>query len=115
MWPDAVIRDRMLLIGPKSGQLGPIHHCLLEEFKRENERIFTQDCILILDINRFQNRFNYETLHDQFVVNFNFFYQSAICDSSYRVRIKDEPMRNSTNADRIILKVIRIYLKIRIV
>ena len=30
IYPDAVTRDRMHLIDPKSGQLGPIHHCLLE-------------------------------------------------------------------------------------
>ena len=28
---DAVTRDRMRLIDPKSGQLEPIHHCLVEE------------------------------------------------------------------------------------
>ena len=31
MYPDAVACDRMRLIGPKSGQLGPINHFLLEE------------------------------------------------------------------------------------
>ena len=31
MYPDAVTRDRMRLIDPKSGQLEPIHHCLVEE------------------------------------------------------------------------------------
>ena len=31
VYPDAVTLDRMRLIDPKSGQLGPIHHCLLEE------------------------------------------------------------------------------------
>jgi len=31
IYPDAVTCDRMRLIGPKSGQLGPINHCLLEE------------------------------------------------------------------------------------
>ena len=31
IYPDAVTRDRMRQIDPKSGQLGPIHHCLLEE------------------------------------------------------------------------------------
>ena len=31
IYPDAVTRDRMHLIDPKSGQLGPIHHCLVEE------------------------------------------------------------------------------------
>ena len=29
----------MRLIDPNIGQLGPIHHCLLEESQRENERI----------------------------------------------------------------------------
>ena len=29
--PDAVTRDRMRLIDPKSGQLEPIHHCCLVE------------------------------------------------------------------------------------
>ena len=29
--PDAVTCDRMRLIGTKSGLLGPISHCLLEE------------------------------------------------------------------------------------
>ena len=33
IYPDAVTRDRMRLIDPKSGQLEPIHHCcLVEEF-----------------------------------------------------------------------------------
>ena len=27
IYPDAVTRDRMRLIDPKSGQLGPIDHC----------------------------------------------------------------------------------------
>ena len=31
IYPDAVTCNRTRLIGPKSGQLGPIHHCLLEE------------------------------------------------------------------------------------
>ena len=31
MYPDAVRRDRMRLIDPKSGQLEPIHHCCLVE------------------------------------------------------------------------------------
>ena len=31
IYPDAVARDGIRLIDPKSGQLGPIHHCLLEE------------------------------------------------------------------------------------
>ena len=31
IYPDAVTRDRMRLIDPKSGQLEPIHHCLVEE------------------------------------------------------------------------------------
>ena len=31
VYPDAGTLDRMRLIDPKSGQLGPIHHCLLEE------------------------------------------------------------------------------------
>ena len=31
IYPDAVARDRMRLIDPKSGQLEPIHHCLVEE------------------------------------------------------------------------------------
>ena len=31
IYPDVVTRDRMHLIDPKSGQLGPIHHCLVEE------------------------------------------------------------------------------------
>ena len=31
IYPDAVTRDRMRLIGPKSGQLEPIHHCCLVE------------------------------------------------------------------------------------
>ena len=31
IYPDAVTRDRIRLIDPKSDQLGPIHHCLLEE------------------------------------------------------------------------------------
>ena len=29
---DAIARDRMRLIDPKCGQLGPIHHCLVELF-----------------------------------------------------------------------------------
>ena len=31
IYPDAVTHDRMHLIDPKSGQLEPIHHCLVEE------------------------------------------------------------------------------------
>ena len=31
IYPDAVTRDRMRLIDPKSGQLQPIHHCCLVE------------------------------------------------------------------------------------
>ena len=31
IYPDVVTCNRMHLIDPKSGQLGPIHHCLLEE------------------------------------------------------------------------------------
>ena len=31
IYPDVVTCDKMRLIGPKSGQLGPINHCLLEE------------------------------------------------------------------------------------
>ena len=31
VYPDAVTRDRMRLIDPKSGQLEPIHHCCLVE------------------------------------------------------------------------------------
>ena len=31
IYPDAVTRDRMLLIDPESGQLEPIHQRLLEE------------------------------------------------------------------------------------
>ena len=31
MYPSAVAIDRMHLIDPKSGQLGPTHHCLVEE------------------------------------------------------------------------------------
>ena len=33
IYPDAVTCDRMLLISPKSGQLGPINHSLLEELQ----------------------------------------------------------------------------------
>ena len=29
IYPDAVTCDRMRLIGPKTGQLGPINHCVL--------------------------------------------------------------------------------------
>ena len=31
IYPDAATCDRMRLIDPKSGQLGPINHCLVEE------------------------------------------------------------------------------------
>ena len=31
IYPDAVTLGRMHLINPKSGQLGPIHHFLVEE------------------------------------------------------------------------------------
>ena len=31
IYPDAVTRDRMRLIDPKSGQLEPIHHCCFVE------------------------------------------------------------------------------------
>ena len=33
LYPDAVTHDRKRLIGPKSGQLGPINHCSFEEFR----------------------------------------------------------------------------------
>ena len=56
IFADAVTCDRMRLIGPKSGQLGPIYHCLLEESQSENELFLsTQDWVLSLDVNRFQN------------------------------------------------------------
>ena len=29
-YPDATTLDRIRLIDPKSGQLGPIHHCLVK-------------------------------------------------------------------------------------
>ena len=55
-YPDAVTCDRMRLIGPKCGQLGPINHCLLEESQRENNLFLsTQDWVLSLNVNRFQN------------------------------------------------------------
>ena len=31
IYPDAVTCDKMRLIGPRGGQLGPINHCLLAE------------------------------------------------------------------------------------
>ena len=31
IYPDGVTCDKVRLIGPKSGQLGPMSHCLLEE------------------------------------------------------------------------------------
>ena len=37
IYPDAVTCDKMPLIDTKSGQLGPIRHCLLEESQEENE------------------------------------------------------------------------------
>ena len=53
---DAVACDTIRLIGPKSGQLGPINHCLLEESQLENEFFLsTQDWILSLDAIRFRN------------------------------------------------------------
>ena len=56
IYPDAATCDRMRLIGPKSGQLGPINHCILEESQRENKLFLsTQDWDLSLDVNRFQN------------------------------------------------------------
>ena len=33
IYPDTVTCDRMHIFGPKSGQLGPINHCLLEEYQ----------------------------------------------------------------------------------
>ena len=39
----------MRLMGPKSGQLGPINHCLLEESQWEKELILsTQDWVWVL-------------------------------------------------------------------
>ena len=56
IYQDVVTCDRMHLIGLKSGQLGPIHHCLLEESLWECEVFLsTQDWVLSLDINKFQN------------------------------------------------------------
>ena len=56
IYPDAVTCDRMCLIGPKSGQLGSFNHCLLEEFQLENKLFLsTQDWVVSLDVNRFQN------------------------------------------------------------
>ena len=41
----------MRLIGPKSGQLGPIDLCLLEESQLEDELFLsTQDWVLSLDL-----------------------------------------------------------------
>ena len=49
--PDAVTCDRLRLIGPKSGHLGPIDHCLLEESQWENELFLsTQHWVLSLDV-----------------------------------------------------------------
>ena len=54
--PDAVTCDRMRLIGPKCDPLGPINHCLLEVSQWENKLVLsTQDWVLSLDVNRFQN------------------------------------------------------------
>ena len=54
--PDSVIRDRMRLINPKSGQLGPLHLCLLEESEGKHELFLSaRDWVLSLDVNRLQN------------------------------------------------------------
>jgi len=51
IYPDAVIWYRMLLIDPKSGQLGPISHCLVEESQWQNELFLsTQDWVLSLHL-----------------------------------------------------------------
>ena len=56
IYPDAVTCDRMRLIGPKSGQLGPTNHCLLKRVPmRKQTLLSTQDWVLSLDVNRFQN------------------------------------------------------------
>ena len=37
IYPDAATRDRMRRLDHKRGQLGPIHHCLVEKSQLENE------------------------------------------------------------------------------
>ena len=39
IYPDADVPDRMCLIDPKSGQLGPIHNCYLK-IPKENTKEF---------------------------------------------------------------------------
>ena len=54
IYPDAVTRYMMRLIDPTSDQLGPSHRCyFLEESQGENA--LTQDWVLSLFVNRFQN------------------------------------------------------------
>ena len=51
-----VIWWTMRLFGPMIGQFAPIHHCLLEESKWENEPfLFTQDWVLSLYVKWSQN------------------------------------------------------------
>ena len=40
IYPDAVTLDRMRLIDPNSGQLGPIHHCVYLKSANENTNSF---------------------------------------------------------------------------
>ena len=55
IYPDAVTCDRMCLIGPKYDQLGPIHIVYLKSPNEKTNFLSTQDWILSLDVNRFQN------------------------------------------------------------
>ena len=49
IYPDAVTRVRMRLIDPKSGQLEPIHHRLVEElYGKYKLFLSTQDWVLSL-------------------------------------------------------------------
>ena len=48
IYPDAVTRDRMHLIDPKSGQLEPIPHCLVVELKENTNSFCVQNVIMVL-------------------------------------------------------------------
>jgi len=58
IYPDAVICDRMHLMGPKSDQLGPINIFYLKSPSAKTNFLSTQDWVLGLDVNRFQKHLN---------------------------------------------------------
>ena len=46
IYPDLVTCDRMRLIGPKNGQLGPINHCLLEKSQLVFRNLFVWNMLI---------------------------------------------------------------------